>query len=142
MNKILFCLLVLPVTLQSQVTNNRFSTFAITDSTPCFGWVLDSVKWVAHDTVFLAKVKCKHGWVFNLDSASVVQHDFTSKVNFKPNRPPYRQQDGSYENRSKICRICLTEIREHLVSYWHYAPPPKSEFEILKERQKKLTGRK
>jgi hypothetical protein len=56
-------------------------------------------------------------------------------------KPPFWQKNKSdgtwfYDNRSKICRTCLTEVAEHLVKYWHYVPPPKSEFEILEDRQK------
>lgn len=141
-NKILFCLLALPVVLQSQTLTYNKITFADVDSFPRYGWVLDSVKWVAHDTVFLAKTKCKHLWVFRGDSVVFGFHsDFLSKVP-KLNKPPFWQQDNTYENRSKICRTCLTEVAEHLVKYWYYAPPPKSEFEILKERQKKIIERK
>lgn len=108
------------------------------DTSAFVGWKLDSVKWVAHDTVFSAKVKCTHSWVFRGDSVTFGLHsDFIAKAP-KMNKPPFRQQDNSYENRSKICRTCLTEIREHLVKSWHYVPPPKTEFEILKDRQKSL----
>ena len=106
------------------------------------GWVVDSVKWVTHDTVFSAKRQCKHSWVFRSDSSSSLHGGFLTDVS-KQNEPPFWQQDKSdatwfYNNRSKICRTCLTEVAEHLVKYWHYAPPPKSEFEILKDRQKSL----
>lgn len=146
MNKILFCLMALPVVLQSQVTNNGFSTFAITDSTPCFGWVLDSVKWVVHDTVFSAKRQCKHLWVFRSDSSTSLHGGFLTDVS-KQNEPPFWQQEKSdetwfYNNRSRICRACLTEVAEHLVKYWRYVPPTKNEFELLKEKQKTLRNKR
>jgi hypothetical protein len=110
-----------------------------------FGWVLDSTKWVPHDTLFQAKVVCTHNWVFQSDSASYLYGGYLRQTNLK-SAPPFWQEIKTnrtyfYENQRRICERCLTEIAEHLVKYWRRVSLPKTEFELLKDKQKLLLNK-
>ena len=104
-----------------------------------FGWVTDSIKWVVTDTTFEGEPDCKHDWVYgNIKHGSI---DFHFTMGFEIVDCTWLNPDGQHCNehqsatREKICRKCSRgEIeREHW--YQRFVAPPKSEFELLKEKQ-------
>ena len=80
-----------------------------------FGWVTDSIKWVSTDTTFKGEPDCGHDWVYH---------------------PPGQHCNLYSDVREKICRHCLHGETEREQWYQRFVAPPKSEFELLKEKQR------
>lgn len=119
-----------------------------------FGWITDSITWVATDTTFEGDCKCEHEWVYSdnknltfrvgatvwrktdgLALCSVGVH------NWKRFWDEPDHTDGSHcpyeiNERERICRKCLFSVIERENWFQHFVAPPKSEFEILKEKQR------
>lgn len=119
-----------------------------------FGWVTDSIKWVVMDTTFKGNLKCEHEWVysepkmqgnrfgayvFDKHTINVVCARGAHYANGKWDESPFHSLDEhcQYEEREreKICRKCLRSEIEREQWYQRFIEPPKSEFELLKEKQ-------
>lgn len=102
------------------------------DSIQKFGWITDSITWVATDTTtFKGDSKCAHEWIYGKPDFSTVSWRFGCLVN----------HDGAHcdyddDVREKICRKCLRSVIEREKWFQRFVAPPKSEFEILKEKQR------
>lgn len=98
-----------------------------------FGWVTDSITWVPIDTTFVGESNCQHAWVYgepDIAGDGFVTHSCLVY------HPPGQHCDFNNDVREKICRRCLRSVIESEQWFQHFVAPHKTEFEILKERQR------
>jgi len=118
------------------VTVHRFDDSIIIRDKPGvyeFGWVTDSIKWVATDTMFKGDCKCEHDWVFGEPNYDVSGSGLSIGCLVDHNGGHCDYDD---DVREKICRKCMRSVIEREKWYHRFVAPPKSEFEILKEKQR------
>lgn len=99
---------------------------------PKYGWITDSIKWVVTDTTFEGDCKCEHDWVYGVPD--IAGYGFATSSCFVYH-PPGQHCDFYNDVREKICRHCLHSEIEREQWYQRFVAPPKSEFELLKEKQ-------
>ena len=110
------------------------------DSIAKFGWITDSIKWVAMDTTFEGNRECAHEWVLDAKKPGSIDIHFT--FGFEIMDCIRLNPDGKHCNehqsatREKICRNCLRSVIEREKWFQRFIAPPKSEFEQLKEKQR------
>lgn len=118
------------------VPDNGFSLFLndLAFIRPQDGCVTDSVVWKSDGVVFAGKENCKHDWAFS-ESSTNPEYGY-----FGCGAMHGKGEHCSYDDkfRNKICRACLREEREREHWYQHYVVHPKTEFELLKEKQATL----
>lgn len=128
--------IITPSTIRGDSLFIDDSTFVLLQrlNKPKFGWITDSITWVAIDTTFAGNLKCEHDWVFGEPDIVEIGSSFSCAVY----HPAGQHCDLSGEVREKICRRpgCLRSVIEREKWFQHFVSPPKSEFEILKEKQR------
>lgn len=96
------------------------------------GWVTDSIKWVADDTLYVGDKDCVHDWLYGEPEITGFERSISCLV-YHPQGQHCDWGDGL---REKICRNCMRSEIERERWFQHFVAPPKSEFEILKEKQR------
>lgn len=110
------------------------------DSIQKFGWITDFITWVATDTTFEGNLKCAHTWVFdaakpgNVNLHYIFGFEIIDCTGLNPDGKHCNEHQSA--TREKICRKCLFSVIECEKWFQRFVAPPKSEFEILKEKQR------
>lgn len=128
------------------------------DTMKVFGWITDSITWVATDTTFTGDCKCEHEWVYSEDYSTTFRsvdllylksnmvlvcadgHHPRTSLNYlrikHESHDPNAHCPYEVNEREKICHKCLFSVIEREKWFQHFIAPPKSEFESLKEKQR------
>lgn len=116
------------------------------ERTTKFGWITDSITWAATDTTFEGDLRCAHEWVHGeVQEHLFGRHNGTKWLFGEGHSPMWCSDvnpDGKHCNehqsatREKICRKCLFSVVEREKWYQRFVAPPKSAFELLKEKQR------